>query len=303
MVNCAACGRFLSTIGAAVCTSCPMMYHKACVACPDKAQLCKGWICPNCKRGVRKGDNTLTPVKSVCEDIVVDSVSVETAGTPPRKEVESEGNSDTALGSKLPGVADFRQSSWRAWRRYREGTSVSMANLERTVAELKTELNDRDQEGLLADLDISCLPEEKNENTLQAVTVLAGRLGVTLDERDVVFAERVGTTPVSGDAGVRPRRVVVRLARRRMRDELLRAARVRRTVAATGGARVYINERLTRPNRLLFHHVREECRRLQWRYFWTKRGRVYARQGDGKPAFPFRSAADLERVFGPRPTP
>lgn len=187
--------------------------------------------------------------------------------------------------------------------------TVEVADLERTVAQLKLELNDRDQEALLSDIEIGHLPEEKGENVLHAVTVLAAKLGLVLEERDVVFAERVGVTQGAGVGSEPPRerRVVVRLARRQLRDQLLQAARVRRTMTTTdagravttaAGSRIFLNERLTRANRQLFHHVRGECRRLQWRYSWTKRGRIYARQDDGKQVYPIRSEADVKRVFG-----
>lgn len=171
----------------------------------------------------------------------------------------------------------------------------AVAELERTVSQLRIELNDRDQDALLADLEVGHLPEVKGESALQSVTVLARRLGVALDERDVVFAERVGAPTESG----RPRRLVVRLARRPLRDELLQAARVRRdTVVTEGGGRVFINERLTRPNRQLFQLVRERCRRLQWRYAWTKRGRVYARKSDGTQVYQLRCPDDVVSLLG-----
>lgn len=215
----------------------------------------------------------------------------------------------------LAGVSarlDCFEERLEAVEQRRAGPAVEVAELERTVTQLKIELNERDQEALQSDLEIGHLPEEKGESVLHAVTVLAAKLGVTLEERDVVFAERVGVAQGAG-AGVeapRERRVVVRLARRYLRDQLLQAARVRRTLtaadagranAANSGPRIFLNERLTRVNRQLFHRVRDECRRLQWRFSWTKRGRIYARQADGKPAYPIRSEADLSRVFGSNP--
>ncbi|KAL4710631.1 hypothetical protein ACJJTC_003267 [Scirpophaga incertulas] len=174
----------------------------------------------------------------------------------------------------------------------------TVAELERTVSELKRELNDRDRHALLADLEIGQLPEVKGESTLHAVIVLAHKMGVPLDERDVVFCERVGAPPAEGG---RARRVVVRLARRQLRDELLRAARVRRALLADGGARVFINERLTRPNRQLFYLAREGCRRLQWRYCWTRRGLVFARKGDGTQIHQLHSPEGVEGLFGATP--
>lgn len=180
-----------------------------------------------------------------------------------------------------------------------------VAELERTVESLKRELDDRDQDALLSDLEIGHLPEENGESVGHAVIVLATKLGVKLEERDIVFAERVGRDS-SGGVAPRVRRIVVRLARRSLRDELLSAARVRRTLtAADAGSsqaappgRIFVNERLTRNNRQLFHRVREECRRLRWRYSWTKRGRIYARRSDGEPVHLIRSADDVGRVFG-----
>ncbi|XP_041972216.1 uncharacterized protein LOC121728160 [Aricia agestis] len=188
-------------------------------------------------------------------------------------------------------------------------SSPKVAELEMVVSQLKSELNDRDQEALLTDLDVGNLPETTGENTVHTVTVLATKLGVQLSSADIVFAERVGAVERSPTGDVtaaeerRARRIVVRLARRDLRDELLQAARVRRTLSSTDlgapGAprRVYVNERLTRANRALFHQAREECRRLQWRYSWTKRGRIFVRLADGKPVHAIRTEADLTRVF------
>lgn len=183
-----------------------------------------------------------------------------------------------------------------------------VVHLQTKVSLLEQELNERDQEALLADLEIGHLPEEKGESVVHAVTVLASKLGVALEPRDVVFAERVGVAQGAGAGGGAPRarRIVVRMARRDLREQLIQGARARRTLTAADAGltateargRIFLNERLTRTNRQLFHRVREECRRLQWRFSWTKRGRIYAREADGKPAFPIRTAADIERVFG-----
>lgn len=188
-------------------------------------------------------------------------------------------------------------------------SSSEVETLKRCVGELKEELNERDQDALLADLEIGQLPEERGENVMHAVIVLAAKLGVKLEERDIVFAERVGA-PLRGEGpeggAPRVRRIVVRFTRRDIRDRLLQGARIRRTLhaadagqaAAAAGTRIFLNERLSRVNRQLYYRVREECRRAQWRFAWTKRGRVFARQAEGKPAFPLRSEADVLRVFG-----
>lgn len=80
-------------------------------------------------------------------------------------------------------------------------SSCKIGELEQTVANLRREINDREQEILLSDVEISNLPEAARENPVQTVLILATKLGVTLKQEDVIFAERVGrTADASGEA-------------------------------------------------------------------------------------------------------
>lgn len=179
-----------------------------------------------------------------------------------------------------------------------------------TVQELKAELNQRDQDVLLNHIEISCIPECNSENLEHVAITLATKLGVNLTEKDIVHATRVGRALESAEVvGVgpmrRPRSIVVSLTRRALRDQLLKAARVRRgaTTEGTGlpgpARRFYINERLTQVNRLLFRRARELAEQHRWRFVWTRDGRIYARQHAGKdaPRHRIRMEADLDRVF------
>ncbi|XP_063635090.1 uncharacterized protein LOC134805808 [Cydia splendana] len=334
MVVCAAaCGKPLGATGVAKC-GCGMTYHKACVGMGQNARVASTWACPACKATTPRRDNSdNTPVKpsgasedetpleqqhEVAEQLRLlradfGSVRDEVVGL--RQEMA---RFNDLLG-RLTGRLDVLEEKVRRLEERPVDSASSELDgrlqpgvaeeLQQTVARLQLELNDRDQDALLSDLDIGHVPEAKGENVVHTVTVLAARLGVALEQRDVVFAERVGAVGRAGEgadseAEGRPRRVVVRLARRQLRDELLQAARVRRNFTFSDDnlpgppRRVFINERLTRTNRLLFHKVRELCREHQWRFSWTRRGRIYARQGEGKSAFSIRSDADLHRVFG-----
>ncbi|KAI8441229.1 hypothetical protein MSG28_014878 [Choristoneura fumiferana] len=310
----------VAELEAAVAAQCK--YHKGCVAVPDGMAVARDWVCPECKSKPKRADNNSTPGKGASGSPAA-AAAPAGAPTPP-----SGGETEVAALRREMAEYIAEQREFRAEIRASlksmgermdeierrldavESREAEVAprggdveQLQQTVERLQLELNDRDQDALLADLDIGQLPEEPGENVVHTVTVLAAKLGVTLEPRDVVFAERVGAPTAAAAAG-RARRVVVRLTRRQLRDDLLRAARVRRNVSSAdvGQAgpprRVYVNERLTRVNRQLFHRVREECHRCQWRFSWTRRGRIYARQGEGKQAFCLRSDADLERVFG-----
>lgn len=163
-----------------------------------------------------------------------------------------------------------------------------------------------EQQLLVNDVDIVGVPESKGEVAVHVVLTLACKLGVPLTDGDVVSATRVGAARDESTGRARARPIAVRLVRRALRDELLRAARVRRgvTTADAGLAgesrRFYVNERLTKENRQLFLKAREIGVRLKWKFVWSKDGRVYARQhqSEDSPRHYLRSEADLKRVFG-----
>ncbi|CAK1603489.1 unnamed protein product [Parnassius mnemosyne] len=340
MVKCGACGKFLSTAEAVKCGQCPVLYHRACVGVSERSKVNERWQCPECKRTIPKGNNSSTPVRGM----VTESENLKSAisGTSSASENMATSSPESFHQELIPEIRLFRDELCRVREELKDfrrdmvelreclvmnnkrmdemegrisileqktqcSRSVEINELEQTVSRLTSELNDREQELLAADLEITNIPEERTENITHTIVLIAAKLGVSLDERDVVFADRVGVRNQgdSADEGKgRGRRVVVRLARRQLRDELLRSARVRRnaTTADLGlpgpPCRFYINERLSRANRQLFYRVREATRQLRWRYSWTRRGKIYARQEDGKTAHCLRSEADLIRVFG-----
>ncbi|GBP78166.1 hypothetical protein EVAR_99201_1 [Eumeta japonica] len=121
---------------------------------------------------------------------------------------------------------------------------------------------------------------------MHLILSVATKLGVSLDERDVVSVERVGMTRCTDSKNSeRPHPLVVRLARRVHRNQLLAAAHMRRSITTAGMGfssherRLYVNERLTRFNLQIFHRVRRDSLNANWKYVWTRDGKIYARKG------------------------
>lgn len=87
-----------------------------------------------------------------------------------------------------------------------------VSQLQHTISRLQYELNDKDQEALSTDLEISNLPEVSGKNLLHTVGLVASKLGVILEERYIVFVQRVGPRvhPAVGASAARARRIVVR---------------------------------------------------------------------------------------------
>lgn len=247
-------------------------------------------------------------IKGLCSDMR--DVRVEIAEF--RSTLKENQDRMTSIENRLTAIENSEGS---------DSSSSSFTKLEDKIRDLKTELQNRDQISLLNDLEIAGIPEAQGENPIHIVSLLATQMGLSLDERDIVFAERTGaptsllasTNPESAPATAStaaaaaakpPRRIVIRFTRRTTRDNYLQAARVRRGITSnnvlpTGPTnRVYVNERLTKINRQLFAKGREACRRKQWKYCWTRDGQIFVRKEHGAPYFRITSNEDFDRVFG-----
>ncbi|XP_048004485.1 uncharacterized protein LOC125240576 [Leguminivora glycinivorella] len=172
--------------------------------------------------------------------------------------------------------------------------------LKNVIEQMHLELNERDQELILNDLEITGVPERPGESTLHIVKTISTSIGITLDDSEVVSVERVGPPRTTNANSTRqnPRPLVLRLTRKTLRDNLLRSARVKRGLDTSSlgliehsTSRVYINERLTKTNRKLFWLARQAGSTAGWRT-------------DGKDSrtVRIRSEKEIGRVFGVDPT-
>ncbi|CAH2088172.1 unnamed protein product [Euphydryas editha] len=151
---------------------------------------------------------------------------------------------------------------------------IQSVDINKTIERLQIRLNKSKQENLLNDVEITCVFEEQGENPTYTAIVLIKKIGISIEERDIVSAQRTGVqqkhpgSRESGDgtAPSRPRPLVVRLTRKHLRDEIIRAARTR----------------LIKEN---------------WRYIWTRGGRVYVRREQGSRAHAIRTESDLPKIF------
>lgn len=178
--------------------------------------------------------------------------------------------------------------------------------LEDQITQLKQDLQDREQELLSNDIEIAGVPETAGEGVVHITLAVATKLGVELDERDIVSAARVGLPRaiVEGEPAPRPRSIAVRFTRRTCRDTLLKSARVRRGATTTDmgipgpPCKFYVNERLTKSNRQIFQRAREFAARAKWRFVWTRDGKVFAKKENGSKRHRLCSESDLTSVFG-----
>ena len=338
MLKCGACGKFLAVNEGIKCSKCPGFYHRVCVNLAPTASATAKWMCPGCKAKVPRTDNSQTPVKGIDEQsssttgsavsITDNAVTVDKNATDSqvislameirclrnevnamRDELRQFRDEFSGLDEKMNKCCNRMDTLEDRVKELEENSENSnsprLIKLEETVGELQQQLNEREQESLLTDVQLSGVTESIGENPPQLISTLALKLAIKLEGQDIVFAKRVGNVRrdhIEGEVS-RPRIIVVRLANRAARDNLLSAARVRRNLTTADlqipGAphRIYLNERLTKTNRQLFHETRQAASRLEWKYAWTKDGRILARKEEGKSVVHIRTEKDLLRFF------
>ncbi|XP_072948712.1 uncharacterized protein [Epargyreus clarus] len=332
--KCSGCGKFASVMDGAKCCKCSSVFHRQCANINSDSRVPNKWQCRGCKSKIPCASASSATPKSSSSggmdteftDALIDhanrghhSTNIDIANemrlireqlttivheiTSFRQEMSTINSNVSELSLR---IGDVEKKVLRL-EQNTTSSQISSADpqVEETLVELKKQLNDRDQDLFMNDVEIAGVCELKGENPLHLVTALATKIGVELDERDVVSVARAGVRRAedSGDKP-RPRPIVVRLARRAVRDQLIKAARVRRGADTAGlnlsaePRRFYINERLTPINRHLFYKAREEGRRRGWRFVWTRNGCIFARRQPDSARYRIRSDSDILKFFG-----
>lgn len=334
--NCKVCGKFVSVSGTKCC-KCMCSCHRECaVKTASNSGKPVRWICRSCSKNPT---HTRSPV---LDNIIHTTDNSTSNSSSPLTEAREEIvlSSDiklihTELGTISREMTLFRQELARLTEtvgKFNEriddiekrvttlenSTEERINSLENKIAKLNldcdsmvqytlldTEFNERDQKCLRNDIELLGITESIDENLYNIAVLVGEKLGVELEERDIVFATRKGPRNSSHGPRLRPRPIIIRTARTPVRDELLRAARGRHRGANTSGfnidsvpKRFFVNERLTHINQHLFYLARKEGKRKGWRHVWTQGGAIYARQTSSSTKYKITSDKDLEQCFG-----
>lgn len=171
--------------------------------------------------------------------------------------------------------------------------------LKSEVARLTQENTEREQYMRMNNLEITGVPEMKNESLKDIIINISRKLEVPIDSSNINFVRRVA----SWSDHRRPPKIVVQFSGRDPVEALLAAVRKRRGLRASelgygdGEASVFINCHLTPANKRLLKQVRELARVKQYQYVWVKHCRIYARKDSGSKALLIRRLVDLKLIL------
>lgn len=223
MAKCGSCGKFISHSDCVRCTKCTTVFHRACVNIRERSTIKNPWICQGCKSKMPQVDNSSTPLKGVTTNDVAPQVSPNNANADESsttlgplndlaQEIRSFRHEMSAMRAEIHDcrveISEFK-AALKSYNEKVTSLESRISNLEAkfdpkistgvdvmedTIANLKLQLNEREQEFLNNDLELAGIPEEKNESLMYIIKKLSTKMGVEIEERDIVHAERVGST-------------------------------------------------------------------------------------------------------------
>lgn len=159
--------------------------------------------------------------------------------------------------------------------------------LTKTVQELTVRLSDLEQKSRENNIEIQCVPENKSENLIKTITTIAGVVGCTITEDDIVNCTRVAKV---NPTTTRPRSIIVQLSSIKHRNNFL-AATIKYNkhhndnklntshIGLTGTKRpIYVTEHLSPANKQLHASARLKAKELNYKFVWVRGGRVFMRK-------------------------
>jgi hypothetical protein len=173
------------------------------------------------------------------------------------------------------------------------------------IVELNQRLNNFEQQVRATNLELQCVPENKQENLISIVCGLASAVGSTLNESNIQNCTRIAKLHADNP---RPRSIVVHLASPRVRNELLAATitfnkanpndKLNSGHLGLPGTKtpVYLVEHLSPANKTLHAATRKKAKECGYKYVWVRDGRVYARKTDDSEYIYMRNMESLNKM-------
>lgn len=160
-------------------------------------------------------------------------------------------------------------------------------NLRTTVKDLSNRLSIMEQHSRMSNVEIQCIPESKAENLMNVITEISKVTGAKLQEGDIHKCTRIAKI---NPENKRPRSVVVKFSSPRIRDTFMasvkqfnrkhRDDKLNTKHIGIGGEQkpVYVVDHLTPEMKKIHALARETAKKLNFKFVWTKNGRVFMRK-------------------------
>lgn len=169
------------------------------------------------------------------------------------------------------------------------------SNIGVEIKTLENRINDMEQYSRIKNVEIKGVEEIRNENLKEIIVEISDKIGVKLENKDIDAIHRV-----NNKKDREPRDIIVQFKDRESKEKILANRRVKvKSKEVTNGTSdnmIYINEHLTQQNKLIFWEARQKCREYNYRYVWTKNGKIFVRKNESERALRINSIDDMNKI-------
>lgn len=183
-------------------------------------------------------------------------------------------------------------------KRLNEMPSQTNTQYEQTLMDLEAKLDLLEQQARQCNIEISNIPERRNENLLDLLEGLGKQIGYNIRKEDVVSVHRVPHAAPTN----KPKNIVAKFTTRILRDNIISAYRMKKGLSSeqlgiSGTShKVFVNEHLTLRNKQLFRKAREAANREGFKFVWTKHSTILVREIENTTVLAIRTLKDIEKI-------
>lgn len=323
--DCSGCLNKLNGSPTVQCSRCQGKYHLSCVnisqvdydAMPN--ELRSTWVCVICRSKERKGgDNSNTPVRAISSpqlEYVTQRAKPRTANCSGltasnirdiiREELQNafKNQIHPRLADVQNAIASIEQSMLYYKEEFENVKAEQLAQaaqieciksendcLRAVNQKLSVRLAQLDQQSRSSNIEIQCVPENKQENLINTIQQLGKIIKYPVSNDQIHYCSRLAKM---NSASPRPRSILVKFSSPRIRDEFLAATskfnknnlndKLNTSHLGIGGNKkgaVYVVEHLTPENKSLHAAARSKAKELKYRFVWVRDGRIYMRKNE-----------------------
>lgn len=278
------------------------------------AERRKNWRCCDCREKEIQHNIKTTPIsgkesKNVKED--EDERKKDSSGTMQENVEVSVNNGlmiemNRKLGLALSEIAELTKSVKYMSEKYDElfdevknlrVVKEKYDVLNDKVYDLENRINEFEQYSRNKNLEIKGVEEMPNENLKCTIAKIANKIGATsVSELDIDVVHRINNRN-----NTEPRDIIVQFKDRESRNKIMDRRREKVTSREVTNGKsekfIYVNEHLTAYNKKLLWETKSRCREIQFKFIWTKDGKIFARKDEKERAYRIRSEDDIKKLI------
>ncbi|CAG9825813.1 unnamed protein product [Phaedon cochleariae] len=155
--------------------------------------------------------------------------------------------------------------------------------LTKNVQSLNKKVSDLEQFSRMNNIEIQGVPDKKNEDIYKIIDTIHKSLGIQITSSMIDSAHRVASFSSN-----KPKNIVVKYTTRRIRDDILSAAKVKRMASTSRiiniegiSNNLFIVEHLSPGNKSLYKKTRDFATSNNYKFVWVKNGSILIRKDEG----------------------